>query len=158
MNAIATQWLPSYLVPFFTLSYPTVTPKNPDSFPDSAYYNTGIQDVCLLITCIAVMAILRDALRLGVFEPLAHWKLTRDLCNRKKLEAAKSKEHTNGHVTINGVPNGNGHASDVPKPTSKELRKVHRSVLRFAEQGCGPTGSCVVIVPIVKGQSDFLLV
>ncbi|KAG5717256.1 Sphingosine N-acyltransferase lag1, partial [Termitomyces sp. T112] len=135
MNAFATQWLPSYLIPFFTLSYPTVTPKNPDSFPDSAYYKTGIQDACLVITCIAVMAILRDALRLGVLEPLAHWKLTRDLFNRKRLGVAKSEEHTNGHVMTNGVSNGNGHISDDPRPTPKELRKVHRSVLRFAEQG-----------------------
>lgn len=131
MNSLTIQWLSPYIVPFFALSYPTVAPKNPDSFPDSAYYNTGVQDVCLVITCIAVMAILRDALRLGVLEPLAHWKLTRDLYNRKR----KSKEHANGHVTTNGVSNGNNHVFDDSKPTPKELRKVHRSVLRFAEQG-----------------------
>ncbi|KAG6890259.1 hypothetical protein C0992_002525 [Termitomyces sp. T32_za158] len=72
------------------------------------------------------MAILRDALRLGVLEPFAHWKLTRDLYNRKK----KVKELTNGHATTNGVANGNGHAFDDPKPTPKELRKVHRMVIR----------------------------
>ncbi|KAG6812329.1 hypothetical protein H0H92_003413 [Tricholoma furcatifolium] len=73
------------------------------------------------------MAVLRDALRLGFFEPLANWKLTRDLYKRKKLEVAKA----NGHA--NGSSNGNGKA--VPSPTPKELRKVHRTVLRFAEQG-----------------------
>ncbi|KAG6821233.1 hypothetical protein H0H93_002343 [Arthromyces matolae] len=84
------------------------------------------------------MAVLRDALRLGVFEPLAHWKLTRDLYKRKELEAKKSNGHANGHAITNGVANGNGNghaAATVTPPTPKELRKVHRSVLRFAEQG-----------------------
>ncbi|KAJ7507745.1 TLC domain-containing protein [Mycena galericulata] len=68
-----------YVAPFFTLSHRTDTPTNPDSFPDSAYYTTGAKDVCLLLTCMVVMAGLRDALRLGVFEPFARWKLTRDM-------------------------------------------------------------------------------
>ncbi|KAG6919391.1 hypothetical protein DXG01_006274 [Tephrocybe rancida] len=137
MNALlTTQWLPPYIVPFFSLSYPTVTPQNPDSFPSSAYYNTGLLDLCLIVSCIAVMAILRDAFRLCVFEPLARWKLTRDLYNRKKLEVAIPNGHTNGHVTTNGASNGNGHTAPcISKPTPKELQKVNRSVLRFAEQG-----------------------
>ncbi|KAF8076331.1 TLC domain-containing protein [Lyophyllum atratum] len=139
-----TERLPSYLVPFFSLSYPTATPKNTDSFPNSAYYTTGLLDLCLVVTCIAVMAILRDALRLGVFEPFARWKLSRDLRNRKKLKASdaaangKSIGHTNGHANghVNGTSNGKSPAANgVAQPTSKELQKMHRSVLRFAEQG-----------------------
>ncbi|KAJ7117665.1 TLC domain-containing protein [Mycena epipterygia] len=75
------QDLSPYLTPFLVLSHPTDTPAEPDSFPASAYYNTGPKDVCLLITCIAVMAILRDVLRLGVFEPFARWKLARDMAS-----------------------------------------------------------------------------
>lgn len=135
--SLSMEWLPSYLIPFFSLSYPTDTPKEPDSFPNSAYYNTGRQDLCLIITCIAVMAILRDALRLGVFEPFARWKLMRDL-NRRKREKlqngranGKANGHSNGHSIANG--NGSGHVASVSTP--RELHKMHRSVLRFAEQG-----------------------
>lgn len=135
--SLPTEWLPPHLIPFFSLSYPTDTPKEPDSFPNSAYYNTGRQDLCLIITCIAVMAILRDALRLGVFEPFARWKLMRDL-NRRKREKlqngranGKANGHSNGHSITNG--NGNGHVASVSTP--RELHKMHRSVLRFAEQG-----------------------
>ncbi|KAG6817444.1 hypothetical protein H0H87_008612 [Tephrocybe sp. NHM501043] len=136
MNALfTTEWLHPYVAPFLSLSYPTVTPQNPDSFPDSAYFNTGPLDICLVISCIAVMAILRDAFRLFVFEPFARWKLTRDLYKRKKLEVAASNGLSNGHVTTNGKANGNGCVTHVPPPTKKELQKVHRSVLRFAEQG-----------------------
>ncbi|KAJ7784888.1 TLC domain-containing protein [Mycena maculata] len=113
----------SYVAPFLSLSYrrdiPTITL---DSFPDSAYYNTGPKDVCLLITCMAVMAVLRDALRLGVFEPLARWKLTRDIRrNHSKI------------MTGNGRANGNSHTNGAV--SKSELRHMQRSVLRFAEQG-----------------------
>jgi len=80
--------------------------------------------VCLIIACIAVMAILRDVLRLNVFEPFAKWKLTRD------LESKRSK-HLNGNG--NGKANGNGHSNGVI--SKKEQRLIHRSVVRFAEQG-----------------------
>jgi len=121
-----------FLRPFFSLSYPTDPPKNIDSFFEASYYTTGRQDLCIIVTCIAVMAILRDVLRLGVFEPFAHWKLSRDLIRRKRREAATTmKSQSNGHA--------NGHANGVvnsdPRPTPKELRQVRRSVLRFAEQG-----------------------
>lgn len=135
--SFSTEWLPSYLVPFFSLSYPTDTPKEADSFPNSAYYNTGRQDLCFIITCIAVMAILRDALRLGVFEPFARWKLTRDLNQRKREKLqnghanGKVNGHSNGHANGNG--NRNGYVANVSTP--RELRQMHRSVLRFAEQG-----------------------
>lgn len=114
------EWMPSQLLPFFTLSYPTSTPVNPDSFPDSKYYLYGYQDLCFVITLIAIMAVLRDAFRLLVFEPFARWKLNRDFRLRSKAVA-------NG----NGV-NGKGHST---KPTALEKRKIHRRVLRFAEQG-----------------------
>jgi very-long-chain ceramide synthase len=126
--------LPSYLVPFFSLSYPTDKPPNPDSFHNSAYYNTGPLDACLIITCIAVMAVLRDAARLGIMEPLARWKLMKDLEERRKRRA---NGKPNGKVY--GVAHSNGHAvhanGDVYQTPATELRLVHRSVLRFAEQG-----------------------
>ena len=135
MDALySTKWLSSYLEPFFSLSYHTDTPKDLDSFPNSVYYKTGPQDLCLIITCIAVMAILRDALRLGVFEPFAQWKLSRDLDLRHKLPKSLANGKTDGHT--NGMANGNGHAANgVSNPTAQELRQVKRRVLRFAEQG-----------------------
>jgi acyl-CoA-dependent ceramide synthase len=107
----------------------------------------------MVISMIAVMAILRDAFRLGFFEPLARWKLYRDL-RRKREKAVKA----NGHAkSVNGVANGNGHANghsnghsnghanghtnghaSTPtssNPTRKEIRLLERSVMRFAEQG-----------------------
>jgi acyl-CoA-dependent ceramide synthase len=120
--AFAEDWL----APFYSLSHRTGTPAEPDSFPDSVYYNTGAKDVCLIITCMAVMAILRDVLRLGVFEPFAQWKLSRDL-------AFKHSKRMNGNGKANGNGNGNGHAKAVI--SKKEQRLLHRSVLRFAEQG-----------------------
>ncbi|KAG6855139.1 hypothetical protein C0991_006068 [Blastosporella zonata] len=123
MDAIInTELLPSYLVPFVSLSYPTPKPQNPDSFPNSPYYKTGLLDLCLVISCIAIMALLRDGLRLGVFEPFAQWKLTRDLYNRKKLQAAIPNGHANGHVSKKGMPNGNG--CGIPSPTLEELQKT----------------------------------
>ncbi|KAJ6515944.1 TLC domain-containing protein [Mycena sanguinolenta] len=114
-----------WVSPFFSLSYPVETPANPDSFPDSVYYTTGFKDVWLIITCMAVMAVLRDILRLGVFEPFARWKLTRDLeLNRTKLSA-----------NANGKANGNGNGHTNGAISTKEKRLIQRSVIRFAEQG-----------------------
>lgn len=143
--------LASYLVPFYILQYPTASPAHPDSFHDSAYYNVGPLDICIVISCIAAMAILRDALRLGFFEPLARWKLHKDLASKLKqrtkatnLEELNGASNGNGHLangngTANGKPNGvtNGHAkiSAVSGPSTKELRQLNRKVLRFAEQG-----------------------
>ncbi|KAJ6614294.1 TLC domain-containing protein [Mycena sp. CBHHK59/15] len=118
-------WLPPAVVPFFSLSHRTDTPPHPDSFPDSAYYTTGPKDICYIISCIAVMAVLRDVLRLGVFEPFARWKLANDMQRPRTLRA-------NG--ATNGRANGNGHHAGT-SPSKKELRHMHRSVLRFAEQG-----------------------
>lgn len=128
-------WLPSYVLPFVTLSYPTAAPVNPDSFHHSAYYGTGFQDGCLIITCIAVMAILRDLVRVYILEPFAKWKLTRDW---ERLHPP----HLQPNGKQNGVANGNGHAEHIhgeyPSKSAmspRDARKIHRSVLRFAEQG-----------------------
>jgi hypothetical protein len=125
-----------YLTPFYTLQYPAATPPNPDSFHDSHYYNVGQLDICIIISCIAVMAILRDAFRLGVFEPLARWKLFRDLAKKQKLKVDTANGKTNG-ATNGHVANGNGHSNGnaVKTPTARELRQLNRKVLRFAEQG-----------------------
>lgn len=124
-------WLPSYLVPFFYLSYPVDAPEHPDSFPDSRYYLNGPLDMCLVITCIAVMAVLRDIFRIFVFEPFARWVLNRDLEYRRSQQFAAV---SNGKIA-NGK--GNGHSSsDKPRFNYiKEQRKINRSVTRFAEQG-----------------------
>ncbi|CAL1701061.1 unnamed protein product [Somion occarium] len=142
MNTIdARSWLPSFAIPFFTLSYPVDSPAAPDSFHNSQFYGTGLLDGCFIITCIAVMAILRDAIRLGILEPFARWKLTRD----HRLRSVKSNGHANGngktngdvYQKTNGVANGNGHAVDDCAVTisKAEARRMRRSVLRFAEQG-----------------------
>ncbi|KAJ7068217.1 TLC domain-containing protein [Mycena amicta] len=111
--------VPPYLAPFFALSHRTDPPANPDSFHNWPHYSTGPQDVCFIITCIAVMAVLRDILRLYVFEPFAEWRLMKNL-NQKRLAAGTSSK-TNGHA--NGTP------------SKKDLQHIHRSVIRFAEQG-----------------------
>ncbi|KAH9844132.1 longevity assurance proteins LAG1/LAC1 [Rhodofomes roseus] len=147
----APGWLPSFLVPFVTLSYPAARPAVPDdSFPDTNYYGSGVLDGCLMITFIIVAAVLRDVARLWILEPFATWKLTRDLRSRKRANARRvqqkekaddaangnghvSHDHGNGHATHT---NGNGHVAVADDHISKkEARKLHKSVLRFAEQG-----------------------
>ncbi|KZT72519.1 LAG1-domain-containing protein [Daedalea quercina L-15889] len=146
----APGWLPSFLVPFVTLSYPTDRPAAPDSFPDSNYYRSGVLDGCLMITFICVAAVLRDMARLWIWEPFARWKLTRDLVLGKRaatvLAQQKAKtngaangnghvshDHTNGHATHT---NGNGYAVVTDDRISKkEAKKMQKSVIRFAEQG-----------------------
>jgi acyl-CoA-dependent ceramide synthase len=126
--------LPSFLVPFVTFSYPVTAPAVPDSFYRSSYYKTGLLDVCFVVTCIAVMAVLRDVTRLGLLEPFARWKLTRDVENSKKIKV-------NGQALglANGHSNGNALYPNVRRTTQKEERKMHRKVLRFAEQGWSVT-------------------
>ncbi|KAJ6520945.1 hypothetical protein B0H19DRAFT_1204404 [Mycena capillaripes] len=104
-SPFATNVAPSFdwVAPFYSLSHRTDTPAEPDSFPDSVYYNTGAKDVCLIISCIAVMA---------------------------DFEYERSKR-LNG----NGKANGNGHTDIKGAMSKKEQRHLHRSVLRFAEQG-----------------------
>jgi acyl-CoA-dependent ceramide synthase len=80
------------------------------------------------------MAALRDAMRLGLMEPFARWKLTRDLEQSRDInidgKASKLVSGVgNGHSLNGHGVYGNGLA------TRKEDRKMHRKVLRFAEQG-----------------------
>lgn len=140
----APDWMPSYLVPFTTLSYLTSPPPNPDSFVNSNYYGFGYLDLCFMVTLMGIMAVLRDALRLGVFEPFASWKLNRDL--RLRTKSARSSNGNGNGKAVNGngklangngkETNGNGHGpTKALVGTAQQRRKVHRTVLRFAEQG-----------------------
>ncbi|KZT38360.1 longevity assurance proteins LAG1/LAC1 [Sistotremastrum suecicum HHB10207 ss-3] len=159
MNLSASpSWLPPYLVPFFTLSYPSAPPSNPDSFPNSNYYRTGYLDICFVVTWIAVLAVLREVVRLGFLEPFARWWLT----PRSRVASANGahngslsngKAHTNGDaLAVKSQQNGtdsplrNRKSSQSPpkldkitkkrrKGMSKEEWARERSVLRFAEQG-----------------------
>ncbi|RPD66723.1 longevity assurance proteins LAG1/LAC1 [Lentinus tigrinus ALCF2SS1-7] len=140
-TAQAPAWLPAQLVPFFTLSYPTAPPQHPDSFTESNYYATGLLDGFIIVTAIAIMAILRDVTRVFLMEPFARWRLRRDLQNqkRKKLALANgngsAKTNGNGVAKTNGYANGNGYARrEVSPVTPAEQRKLNRSVTRFAEQ------------------------
>lgn len=137
-TAQLSTWLPSFAVPFFTLSYPVPAPPHPDSFPDSSYYDIGRLDSCIVVTSIVIMALARDMSRLYILEPAARWKITRD------AKSAKTKEKkTNGRA--NGALNGNGHAnghaahpnggSEAVYFTPRERKEMHRKVIRFAEQG-----------------------
>lgn len=139
--------LPSFLVPFVTISYPVDRPLNPDSFPDSSYYDIGYLDVCLIVTFIAIMAILRDAARILLLEPFANWKLTRDWRRRQALKSGsatpdskasnasstKPGGRTNGPVTTIG--SAEKLMADRPAEHSPEARRIRHAVIRFAEQG-----------------------
>lgn len=130
-----------YLVPFYVLQYPVTTPAHPDSFPDSTYYHAGKLDICMVISMIALMAILRDAFRLGFFEPFARWTLYRAIQQKREnvAQIGGRTKSVNGIANGNGYNNGhsNGHTSTSSSstPTRKEIRLIERSVMRFAEQG-----------------------
>ncbi|KAH0839994.1 longevity assurance proteins LAG1/LAC1 [Lanmaoa asiatica] len=139
MNSLqVSEWLPSFLIPFFTLSYPTPPPLDPDSFHGSLYYTTGILDACVIVSCIAVMAVLRDITRIYLMEPFAKWKLTRDW---KRSQREKIKVNVSPKAPVNGssIPNGlagRKNGEHTPLTISKrDARRIHRSMLRFAEQG-----------------------
>jgi hypothetical protein len=136
--------LPSFLVPFVSLSYRVDPPPNPDSFPGSSYYDIGYLDVCLIVTFIATMAILRDAARILLFGPFANWKLTRDWRRRQALKSGSSTPDSKaGNAKTNGRINGPvttiGSAeklvADRPAEHSREARRIRHAVVRFAEQG-----------------------
>jgi acyl-CoA-dependent ceramide synthase len=141
--------LPSFLVPFVTLSYPVDRPLNPDSFPDSSYYDIGYRDACVMVTLIAIMAILRDASRVFILEPFANWKLTHDWRRRQARKSGSStpnsKPSSNNTVGHNGSSKINEpvtiHSSaekpiaDRPPENSREARRIRHAVMRFAEQG-----------------------
>lgn len=140
----ASEWLPSFLTPFVSLSYPVERPPNPDSFPNSSYYDIGILDFCFIITCIAVMAIARDFMRLGVCEPFAKWYLTRRLYWQKSKITTPPNEKVNGapltrtksNTAANGNGNPEGYAAQANSViTKQEAKRMRHSVIRFAEQG-----------------------
>ena len=135
MNIVsASEWLLSFLAPFFTLSYVTDPPVSPDSFPNSSYYTVGPRDAYFVIGCIAVMALLRDIFRIFVLEPFAEWYLT----PQSNVRKSKANGNTNGSPNeVNGTANGH---ENTAKPISKQTnnfnkRGIRRKVLRFAEQG-----------------------
>ena len=139
--------LPSFLLPFVTLSYPVDRPQNPDSFPDSSYYDIGYLDICLIVTFISIMAILRDAARILLLEPFASWKLTRDWRRRRALKSGSTTPElkatnppgikldgkTNGPITT--IDSAEKLMADRPTEHSPEARRIRHAVVRFAEQG-----------------------
>ncbi|KAF9646950.1 longevity assurance proteins LAG1/LAC1 [Thelephora ganbajun] len=137
---VVPSWVPPYVIPFFSLSYPTDPPLKTDSFHNSQYFGTGWLDICTIVGLIAAMAILRDLVRLYVFEPFALWKLSKDL-RAKKLAVSKNggpwSPSLKAKLVSNGVASGHQSNGDVHEVTftAVEKRRMHRSVLRFAEQG-----------------------
>jgi len=126
--------IPAILVPFVTLSYPTTSPKDPDSFQNSSYYKIGYLDLCIIVSFIAGMAIARDLTRIYVLEPFARWCLFKKIMNKKKTTIPRHIK-ANGSST-NGTANGHAVAADLGhRLTKKEERQLNRSVVRFAEQG-----------------------
>ena len=134
MNSLQVSgWLPSILVPFFTLSYPTAPPAEPDSFHDSRYYTTGVLDACVIVSCVAVMVVLRDIARIYLMEPFAEWKLTRDWERSQRAKIKVPKGSFDGSLVPSASDKNGG---DATLAMSKgESRAIRRSVVRFAEQG-----------------------
>ncbi|KAA1466760.1 longevity assurance proteins LAG1/LAC1 [Dentipellis sp. KUC8613] len=127
--------IPAVLAPFLTLSYPVETPAETDCFHDATYYDIGYKDLCLMVSLIALMAVGRDAARLGLLEPFASWKLTRDANLRRAKAIAKDEKNASASANGNAhAANGNG-AADRLSPDSAEARRIHRKVMRFGEQG-----------------------
>lgn len=124
----APAWLPTYLVPFFTLSYPVDTPAKPDSFPNSNYYVNGPLDLCFIVMWIGALALIRDGLRLKVFEPFARqWHLRAErnaAARRAKRNATKS------------TPTSEKSISPEYKTIRQSKQDVirERNVMRFGEQ------------------------
>ena len=132
-----SEWLPSFLVPFFTLSYPTIPPAHPDSFHDSFYYATGILDACVVVSCIAVMAVLRDITRIYLAEPFAKWKLTRNWegSQREKIIAnGAAKGSVIGSLVPNNIASRKNGDRALLTMSKRDARTIHRSMLRFGEQ------------------------
>lgn len=151
------EYLPRVLLPFFTLSYPVPRPEHPDSFFNSNYYGRGVLDIFFAISWVAVLAILREFLRLGILEPFARTVLYRLDMKEHKTDSSRNAKHANGNGKANG--HSNGHAAPAkappkplpidttssnpsqlivrkrPKGMDKVAWKRERSTLRFAEQG-----------------------
>jgi len=131
-RAEAPAGLPDLLVPFVTLSYPTNAPAHPDAFPTSNFYSVGLLDGFFVLTCIAVLAILRDVLRLSILEPFAKWFLTRNISHGNGVKKAVTNGHANGNGNAYPAEKQNGMPSTLSK---RRERAIRRNVLRFAEQG-----------------------
>ncbi|ETW83829.1 hypothetical protein HETIRDRAFT_312589 [Heterobasidion irregulare TC 32-1] len=129
------QRLPSFLVPFVSLSYPVERPLLTDSFHDAVHYDIGYLDTCFIVTLIAMMAILRDVARLFVLEPFARWKLTRDWRLRQGCMVPITNGKSNGNGASNRTGSPTGKSAERLPEDSAEAKHIHRSVLRFAEQG-----------------------
>lgn len=136
--SVLPPWVPQYVMPFFSLSYPTDPPQKIDSFHNSQYFENGLLDVCTIVGLIAAMAILRDLTRIYLLEPFARWKLSRDLRAKKLAKNGGSlTPPLKAKLVSNGVTNGHHVSGDAQEITftAVEKRRIHRSVLRFAEQG-----------------------
>lgn len=131
-RAEAPAGLPDILVPFVTLSYPTDAPAHPDAFPTSKFFSIGLLDGCFIVTCIAVMAILRDVARVFLMEPFAKWYLTRLFMHESESKKAATNGHSNGNA--NGYPVEKKNGAPPSALSKRKDRIIHRSVLRFAEQ------------------------
>jgi very-long-chain ceramide synthase len=157
-------WLSTYLVPFAYISYPVETPNNTDSFHNSSYYGTGILDACFIVTWIAVLAILREFVRLVVMEPFARTWLSRRAAregistpiilqksdkgiptNNMVIDPNESSGQTIGSEKLDLLLRSRRNGEIKPKLGKITKRRVkgmtkdewrrERSVLRFAEQG-----------------------
>jgi very-long-chain ceramide synthase len=144
----APKWLPEVLIPFFTLSYPTARPTNPDSYPTSNYYGTGRLDGCFVLMWILVLGILRECLRLVFLEPFARQYLYRkDMLESKTVNGTANgvadtrKLAANGNPAHPPVPPQSSLVSnqDVVKQRPRGMSKTtwirERRAVRFAEQG-----------------------
>jgi very-long-chain ceramide synthase len=149
MSSLITSWfpfpplthnIPRFFTPFLRLSYPVAPPSNPDSFPNSNYYDIGPLDACFIISTMAVFAVLREIVRLKIMTPFANKVLfgntsgyrplyrrsgssspTFLLANGKSKPANGATAWPNGIGTnglsngfasiVNGNGNGHGHAN-----------------------------------------------
>jgi very-long-chain ceramide synthase len=135
-----THRLSTFFTPFLQLSYPVNPPSNPDSFPNSNYYDIGPLDACFIISTMAVFAVLREIVRLKLMTPFANKVLfgstsgyrplyRRSASSSSSLLANGKSKLTNGGTngwangtttsglsngivsTANGNGNGHGHAN-----------------------------------------------
>jgi acyl-CoA-dependent ceramide synthase len=135
MSSLLTMWspfppltyrlpisFPRFLAPFLQLSYPVAPPSNPDSFPNSNYYDIGPLDACFIISTMAVFAVLREIVRLKIMTPFANKVLFgstsgyRPLYRRSASSSSTSllaNGKSNGITAngTNGLSNGNGFPS-----------------------------------------------
>lgn len=125
-------------------------PERPDSFLNSNYYEKGYLDGFFVLAWIAVLAFLRELVRLGILEPFARSVLYRKDMAARNLTLAPDSKAANGNGHVNGQKPvlrgstplksaGSNPSKQIvtkrPKGMSKVEWKRERSTLRFAEQG-----------------------